>query len=168
MAKPLEHVHSQDSSREVIHNFCGFHRFTVQIDNHVRGMFLLNSHGPDELVYGQETAHGSTTFTNLKNGKTFTLVYNQVSKDLKVTDNGDGTLTIIALSTGSLKVYGPDGKLLFNDPGQARFKLLIDDNGTPTDPTDDELISARLIKGSTGRNDTQGRDFCRDVHRFTS
>jgi hypothetical protein len=49
-------------------------------------------------------------------------------------------LTLLVLATGSLKVFGPDGEFLFNDPGQIRFELLIDHGGTPTDPSDDEFL----------------------------
>lgn len=71
------------------------------------------------------------------------------------------------LAAGSSKYYGPDGKLLLRDPGQIRFELLIDHGGTPTDPSDDEEIDfLGVVKGSTGRNDTEGRDFCDDVHEF--
>jgi hypothetical protein len=136
----------------------------VRIDFEVTGSFLLNSKGPDGLAFGMETRHGSVSFTNVANGKTVTAVFNNVVKDLKVTDNGDGTLTILVLATGSDKWIGPDGKLLFNDPGQIRFEVLIDDGGTPTDPSDDEFIAdLGLVKGSTGRNDTQDLDFCTDI-----
>jgi hypothetical protein len=63
------------------------------------------------------------SFTDLATGKSFTNVLNIVNKDLKVTDNGDGTLTIVAMTTGSIKNYGPDGNLLFNDPGQIRIEI---------------------------------------------
>jgi hypothetical protein len=123
--------------------------------------------GPDGLAYGSEKVHGTQSYTNLANDKTFTEVFNVLDKDLKVTDNGDGTLTILVMATGSFKVYGPDGKLLFTDPGQIRFEILIDHAGTPTDPTDDEFIEfLGVVKGSTGRNDLEGRDFCADIHEF--
>jgi hypothetical protein len=80
-----------------------------------------------------------------------TSVFNFISKDLKVTDKGDGTLTILVMSTGSSKVHGPDSGFLFNDPGQIRFEVLIDHGGTPTDPSDDEFLEFRgFVKGSTG------------------
>jgi hypothetical protein len=164
-AKPLEREHFQESSSEVVEDFCG--DLTVRIDTEVRGTFLFNPHGPDRLAYGSEKVHGTTSYTNLANDKTFTEVFNVLNKDLKVTDNGDGTLTILVLATGSFKVYGPDGKLLFSDPGQIRFELLIDHGGTPTDPTDDEFLEfLGVVKGSTGRSDLEGRDFCADIHQF--
>jgi hypothetical protein len=78
-----------------------------------------------------------------------------------VTDNGDGTLTILVLSTGNIAVFGPDGKALTRNPGQVRLSFDVDHAGTPTDPTDDVNIedSFRLVKESTGRTD----DFCAAV-----
>ena len=164
-AKPLERERFQESTSEVVEGFCG--DLTVRVDTEVHGTFLFNPHGPDGLAYGSEKVHGTQSFTNLANDKTFTQVFNVLDKDLKVTDNGDGTLTILVMATGSFKVYGPDGKLLFTDPGQIRFEILIDHAGTPTDPTDDEFIEfLGVVKGSTGRNDLEGRDFCADIHEF--
>jgi hypothetical protein len=166
-AEPLDHGQFHDVSTEVVEQFCG--DLTVRIDTDVRGSFVAKTQGRDGLVYFLETAHGTVSYTNLATGKSFTNVFNVVQKDLKVTDNGDGTLTILVLATGSVKNYGPDGNLLFNDPGQIRFEILIDHGGTPTDPADDEFLEdLGIVKGSTGRNDTEGRDFCDDLHLFTS
>ena len=96
----------------------------------------------------------------MANGKYVTFSSMVVRKDLKATDNGDGTLTILVLSTGNDVVYGSDGEAIARNPGQVRIEVLIDDGGTPTDPSDDEFIAdLGLVKGSTGRND----DFCAAV-----
>ena len=138
-------------------NFCG-----------VEGMGVLETwvaevrvtavpHGPDGLVYIGEHYKENGIFTNLANGKTVTRVITGNSKALKVTDNGDGTLTILFLGTGNEVVYGADGKAIARNPCQSRFEVLIDHGGTPTDPSDDEFIGEpTLVKGSTGRTD----DFC--------
>jgi hypothetical protein len=165
-AQPLDHGQFHDVSTEVVEPFCG--DLTVRIDTDLRGSFLVKTQGPDGLVYFLESLHGTVSFTNLATGKSFTNVLNIVNKDLKVTDNGDGTLTILAMATGSVKNYGPDGNLLFNDPGQTRVEILVDHGGTPTDPDDDAVLEERIVKPSTGRNDTEGRDFCDDFHLFTS
>ncbi|MEJ7583220.1 MAG: hypothetical protein WKF43_03860, partial [Acidimicrobiales bacterium] len=55
--------------------------------------------------------------------------------------------------TGNTVLYGADGKALARNPGQSRFEFLIDQGGTPNDPSDDEVIGSALVKGSTGRND---------------
>lgn len=165
-AEPLDHGRFHDTSSEVIEGFCDDLR--VRIDNDLQGSFLVKTQGSDGLVYFLGSLHGTITFTNLATDKSFTNVLNIIDKDLKVTDNGDGTLTILALTTGSIKNLGPDGNLLFNDPGQIRTELLIDHAGTPADPEDDTLLKESIVRPSTGRNDTEGRDFCADIHLFTS
>jgi hypothetical protein len=76
---------------------------------------------------------------------------------LKVTDNGDGTLTILVMGTGNSTLYGPEGNAIARDPGQIRFEVLIDHGGTPSDPSDDEFLEfLGDVKPSTGRSD----DFC--------
>jgi hypothetical protein len=130
--------------------------------------FVFVKHGPG-LAYYRESVHGTIVYTNLSNGGTFTEIFTVHAMDLKVTDNGDGTLTIISLQTGGDRLYDTSGKLVLNDPGQIRSEVLIDDNGTPGDPFDDELLEDHgLVFGSTGRNDTQGRDFCDDLRQFSA
>jgi hypothetical protein len=93
------------------------------------------------------------------NGKTVTFVTKAINKDLKVADNGDGTLTLVMLMTGNAVLYA-DGKSIGSDTGQVRIELLIDDSGTPTDPFDDEVIvDLGVVKEPTGRND----GFCATV-----
>ena len=72
--------------------------------------------------------------TNLANGNSVTSVATVRDKDQRVTDNGDGTLTILVLTTGNAVLYGEDGKAIARNPGQVRFEILIDHGGTPTDP----------------------------------
>ena len=164
-AAPLEREQFHETSSEVVED-CGL---TIRIDEEVRGTFLLNTRGKDKLPYGMETVRGSASFTNLATGKSYSTDFNVLFKDHKITDNGDGTFTILVLATGNEKWYGPDGKVLFRNPGQVRFEILIDHGGTPGDPSDDEFLEfLGIVKGSTGRNDLEGRDFCDDLVEFTS
>lgn len=164
-AKPLEHGKFEDVSSQVIEEFCG--DLTVREDVDIFGTFLLNPRGPNGFPYFLETVHGSVSWTNLANGLTFTSVFNFTTKDLKITDNGNGTFTILVSNAGGAKIYGPNGKLLFSADGLEWFEILIDNGGTPTDPSDDEFIEfLGVVKESTGTNDTQGRDFCDDIHEF--
>ena len=72
----------------------------------------------------------------------------------------DGTLTILVMGTGNAVAYNEDGKAIARNPGQIRFELLIDNGGTPQDPSDDEFLAdLGVVFGSTGRND----DFCEAV-----
>lgn len=166
-ARPLERARFVDSGSEVIDDFCEIEGLSVleQFEDSVNITFV--PHGEDQLAYFTATVHGWTSWTNVDNGKTLKSVYNFVDRDQRVIDNGDGTLTIIVLNAGGGKIYGPDGKLLFKDPGQTRFEVLIDHSGTPSDPSDDEFIEfVGVVKPSTGVNDLEGRDFCEDIQTF--
>ncbi|MGX5654907.1 hypothetical protein ACWKWC_09070 [Geodermatophilus nigrescens] len=157
-APPVREV-IDDEFSEVLQDFCDEPGLTVDVQGTVTGRLQITRHGPDGLAYFAEhlvvrlslsTAHG-----------TVTQVDRVLNKDLRVVDNGDGTLTIETLSTGNATVYGPDGKAIARNPGQVRFVFDVDDGGTPADPDDDEIIvnTEEMTKGSTGRTD----DFCAAV-----
>ena len=114
------------------------------------------THGRDRLVYF--LSHGTETdvLTNLANGTSLRSFARVIEKDLRVTDNGDGTLTVLILATGNAVLYGENGKAIARNPGQIRIELLIDHGGTPNDPSDDVILAEELVKDSTGRSD----DFC--------
>jgi hypothetical protein len=114
------------------------------------------AHGPDGLVYFLQHGTETDVLTNLENGRSLTAFSLVIEKDLRVTNNGDGTLTVLILATGNGVLYGEDGKAIARNPGQIRVELLIDHGGTPNDPSDDVVLSEELVKGSTGRSD----DFC--------
>ena len=159
-AATLDHGNFHDEFSDRVSNFCGSRGLTVQIDAVVDGKFLINAREQDDLVYFQEHVRVSVTYTNVKNGKFVTSDEASVNKDLKVIDNGDGTLTIIVLATGNFTVFDANGTAIARNPGQVRFELLVDHAGTPSDPSDDVLIAdLGVIKGSTGRSD----DFCAAV-----
>ena len=152
-----------DQSDQIIEDFCGDLTVREVVDVTVTESGMAR--GSDGLIYFASHVRGSVSYTNVENGLTFTNTFNTLSKDLSVTDNGDGTLTVLVLATGNSTVYGPDGQVL-RDPGQTRFELVVDHGGTPTDPSDDEVISETVVKESTGRSDLEGRDFCDDIHEF--
>jgi hypothetical protein len=159
-ARPLEHTAFHEEFSETITDFCEVSGLTVQVDTVLDGRFLLNPHGPDGLAYFHINLRVTNVYTNLANGNTVTEIGNAVDKDLRVTDNGDGTLTILVMTTGNIAVFDPDGKALARNPGQVRFELLVDHAGTPTDPSDDEEPEfLGVVKESTGRTD----DFCAAV-----
>jgi hypothetical protein len=144
----------------IIDDFCDVPGLTVQLDSTTEARFMLIPHGPDGLGYGLEHLKITDVFTNLDNGNAVTGEQAFLSKDLRVTDNGDGTLTILGLNAGNVVVYGPDGKAIARTPGQIRFEVLIDNGGTPSDPSDDEELEfLGIVKGPTGRTD----DFCAAV-----
>jgi hypothetical protein len=149
-----------DEGTFVNEDFCGVPGLTVHGAFAVDGRAHAVPHGPSGLAYFIEHVRFTTVLTNPDTGKAVTDVGNVVTKDQKVTDNGDGTLTILVLGTGNEVVYGADGKAIARNPGQTRYEILIDDGGTPTDPSDDEFLAdLGVVKGSTGRTD----DFCAAV-----
>ena len=161
-AQPIANEHFHEEFSETL-NQCGL---TFVREFVIDGHELVRTRTPEGLVYLHNNVHIFQSFTNVANNKTMSQTENFVAKDLHVTDNGDGTLTVVTLSTGSFKVYGPDGKLVLTDPGQIRFELVLDDGGTPADPRDDVLLSEELLLGSTGRNDLEGHEFCEDLNTY--
>lgn len=144
----------------VVSDQCGVPGLTVEVAIVYDALIKGVPHGPDGLDYFLEHGTRTEVQTNLANGKSITAFGNVRQKVLRVTDNGDGTLTILVMGTGTGVVYGADGKAIARDSGQSRWEILIDHNGTPTDPFDDEFIAdLGRVKGSTGRSD----DFCEAV-----
>jgi hypothetical protein len=152
--------------RETIHdefefveeNFCDA-GLTVEIAGVVDVRVQAAPRRRDRLVYFLHHVTETDVLTNLENGKSVRVVSRAIDKDLRVTNNGDGTLTVLILATGNAVVYGENGKAIARNPGQIRIELLIDHGGTPNDPSDDVVLSEELVKGSTGRSD----DFCEAV-----
>jgi hypothetical protein len=137
--------------------FCGVDGLTVRFDIRRVGTVQAVPHGSDGLVYFGFNLKVTEVVTNLGNDSFVTSSATIRDKDLRVTDNGDGTLTVLVLATGNGTLYGPDGKAIARNPGQVRYELLIDHGGTPSDPSDDEVLEfLGDVKGSTGRTD----DYC--------
>jgi hypothetical protein len=138
-----------DEGTDEIENFCGESGLTVQHTFSLDMFVHVVPHGPDRLDYYLQ--HGVWTDTYTSDGKTVTAVANVLEKDQLITDNGDGTLTIVILATGNATAYGLDGKAIARDPGQLRFVIYIAADGS--------LTFGDVVKGSTGRSD----DFCGPV-----
>ena len=159
-AAPLDQAHFHDSGSEILDDVCGL---TVRFDFEIDGSFLLKSRGPDGLAYGAEHVRRTESLTNLANGKTVTFEHAFTTMDQKVTDNGDGTLTVLVKTVGRFIDTGPDGRLV-QASGGAWFELLIDHAGTPTDPFDDEFLEFLGIVKVTGTPDSRSDIFfCDDL-----
>jgi hypothetical protein len=125
---------------------------------------LVVERGRSGLPHFSGTFHETSVFTNPETGRTYTGTFNGVDRDRSVTDNGDGTLSIVIQGSGAWAWYDADGKLLFHDTGTSVYEIRVDHNGTPSDPGDDGPgVFVGDLKELTGRTDTYGRDFCRDL-----
>ena len=162
----LSHLHFEDSGSEPF-TFCEGIDAEVSWNDTVHE--LVKSRGRDGLVYFSANVQGTTVYTNLDTGKTYSNTYNITDRDQQVTDNGDGTLTITIAQPGSNKWFDSDGRLLFVTGGTFWFQILVDDGGTPTDPSDDQEIEGSfVVVKDAGHDGTAGRDFCEDLALFTS
>jgi hypothetical protein len=140
---------------ETIDDYCDVPGLTVRSDVVVDSKLRIR-----QRAGFMEQVSGTFVDTNVDNGKSISGTFHTIRKALHATDNGNGTSTLLFLATGNDVAYGPDGKAIARNPGQIRFEVLIDNNGTPNDPSDDEFIAMLdIVKESTGRSD----DFCAAV-----
>jgi hypothetical protein len=157
-ARPLEQGTFQDEYSFTDTDFCE-EGITVDVDVAEEGRFLFNSRKPGTAPYWQVVLVANAVYTNAE-GDFVTEKLRIADKDLRITDNGDETLTILVLATGNATVYDESGTAIARNPGQVRYEVLIDHAGTPADPSDDQFIEfLGEVKGSTGRTD----DFCEAV-----
>jgi hypothetical protein len=166
-AKPIDKGHFHDVFTSDVYDCDGT---PAQDSIDVSGNFVFNQRGSSPFPYYRESVHGTVVTTNLETGGTFTNIFTANSRDQVITDNGDGTITIVSFASGGSRFYDADGKLVLKDPGQTRFAVDVDYNGTPGNPDDDVEVpgSFRVVRPSTGNSDLSGRDFCADLVQFTS
>jgi hypothetical protein len=165
-AKPLERGHFEDTFDEVEDDFCG--DMTVRIEGRVTGRFLVTTRGSSPFPYVADNLRETFVATNLATGKSYSRHATVTIRDMRITDNGDGTLTILVMGAGNETWHGPDGRVLFRNPGRSLWEILIDYGGTPLDLSDDKFLEfLGEVRPSTGRNDTEGRDFCEDFRAIT-
>ena len=170
-AAPLEKGHFDDVSTNFFDCDSISPAIPTRQDNDVHINFIFNQRGgPNVFPYFRDSVSGKIVFTNLDNGGTYTDVFAANSRDHKIVDNGDGTITIFVQGSGVERWYDTNGRLVLVDSGNFRFAIDINYNGTPGDASDDEEVpdSFRFVRDSTGRNDLIGRDFCEDLVEFTS
>ena len=166
-AQPIDKGHFHDVGTSDVYTDCGF---PAQDSFDVSGNFVFNQRGSSPFPYYRESVRGTVVTTNLTTHGTFTNVFTANTRDHSIVDNGDGTITITDFASGGARFYDTDGNLVLKDPGEIRFAFDIDYNGTPGNPDDDQDVadSFRIVRDSTGRNDTAGRDFCADLVEFTT
>jgi hypothetical protein len=104
----------------------------------------------------KDTGRGTITWTNPATGKSVSFFFSGTSKDLTVVNNGDGTITLRTAVTGvPEKIRLPGGRAVTMDAGRVVFVSVIDYNGTPTDTSDDVLISQTIESISGPHPDLQ-------------
>jgi len=141
---------------ETVNKFCDVTGLRVLVEGEGTLTYRVDVRGSDGYLFFADRVALDVQFTNVRTGAFVTSHENSKFRDVTVKDNGDGTHTITWFGTGNAYVTDSSGAVIGRDPGQVRFEVVIDLNGTPQDITDDEILSEELILGSTGRSD----DFC--------
>ena len=131
MAQPIDKGHFHDVFTDDPYDCDGL---PAQDSGDISGNFVLNQRGSSPFPYYRESVHGTFVTTNLLTGGTFTQVFASVSQDHVITDNGDGTITIMVNSAGGWRAYDQFGKLVLKDPGNFRFSFDIDYQRHPRRP----------------------------------
>jgi hypothetical protein len=136
----------------------------------VSGNFVFNQRGSSAFPYYRESVHGTVSTMNLLTKESFTNVFTANSQDHTIVDNGDGTITITTFAAGSSRLYDAAGNFVLHDAGSFRFSIVVDYNKTPGNPDDDIEVpdSFRVVRPTTGLNQTADRDFCADLVEFTT
>ncbi|PWW24875.1 hypothetical protein JD79_04066 [Geodermatophilus normandii] len=148
--------------------FCGFTPENPVVHSYTADLELFEQVRGSEFPYLAARGTSTDVYTNPDTGGTFTVTNTFFDKDLRIVDNGDGTITVSFNTVFRQRVYGSDGELLFVDQGHVREAVIVDYNGTPGDPDDDEFVG--VVDGAfriNGHLETEGRDFCADFLEFT-
>ena len=166
-AQPIEKGHFHDVFTGDVYDCEGT---PAQDSFDVSGNFVFNQRGSSPFPYYGESVHGTDVTTNLNTGGTFTNIFAVNTRDHTIVDNGDGTITITDFASGGSRYYDTHGNFVLKDPGQVRYAVDVDYNGTPGDPSDDVEVpgSFRIVRPSTGNSDFSNRDFCADLVKYTS
>jgi hypothetical protein len=107
------------------------------------------------MQYDEGRSVDTDVYTNLATGRSVTNVQVRNERDLAVTDNGDGTLTVIYHATATNTAYDDQGNVIARDAGSVTVESVWDHQGTVQDRGDDEPLSFTFLR-STGHR----YDFC--------
>ncbi len=137
---------------DISEDFCGVAGLTIEQTAVVDVRFRTVTHGADDLQYYYEGVTETDTYTNVGTGEVLTVVGAGRGGTKSITDNGDGTLTILISGTVN-NVFVSGGEVLGRNTGVFRYEVRYDHAGTPTDPSDDVKLGSQVVK-DTGRKDT--------------
>ena len=137
--------------------------WTCPLHTEIDGYFSVKDRPRRTLSYFADRFRSTLVYTNPQTGLTYTVVRVRQTKDLELTDNGDGTLTLVGLNTGGLFAYGPDGERSAAGPACPATPSWWT-RWEPADPFDDELTHVG-DPVTAGLHTTT--DFCTDFFAAT-
>ena len=120
-AQPLEKGHFHD----VFTDSFDCDGTPTEVDGDVSGNFNFVRHG-SALAYYRESLRGTVVYTNLtQRWHLYRRSSQRPAKTSRVTDNGDGTLTIAVQEAGSSRWYDTDGNFVLADAGNFHFQFML-------------------------------------------
>jgi hypothetical protein len=167
-AELVDRGHRHTIESELIEDFCGIDGFNVIHTLDWSGSFTVTTRGPDGFVQVRDSVRESNSFLNPQTGKNLTALHLGHGHDMSITDNGDGTLTVIFQNSGLDTLFDGNGDKVLSVAGVTRDEFLIDNNGTPHDPSDDQFLEYVARIKTWPNNAFEGRDFCEDFFLFTA
>lgn len=162
-AKLIERSHDRNTITFDPDEVCGIPVVTTVtfVDN-----FMVRTNRQGYLLF-QDSGRSTVTWTNPENGKSVSDITSGISfKDLSVTVNSDGTVTVRTAIVGVPETLRlPDGTVLVRDVGRLVLATVLDDNGTPGDPEDDIFVSSSVesVSGPHPELDSDFTLFCDTV-----
>jgi hypothetical protein len=164
LAAPIEQTRFDEHNSDIVDGYCG--DLQVLIDVHDQGVVVVRPAGKQLFPRYTVSHHGGSTITNLATGRALTFAWNYLEQDIKVTDNGDGTFSVLSQNPGPENIYGPDGQRLLVSGGTIRFLTVVDFAGTPFDPSDDQFVSSEVVS-SNGGKPQPNINYCDSFHTLT-
>jgi hypothetical protein len=131
----------------------------AHIESTEEGRGTIRYRGPARIAQVTVKWTGDVVWTNPATGRSVHLHARFIEQDQRVVDNGDGTVTVRYRGHINEVDHNADGSVAFRTQGVDTVSLVIDLNGTPSDPDDDEVVMEDYL-GFTGHNDREGVDFC--------
>ena len=115
--------------------------------------------GADGLQYVSFRLSSTDTITNLDTGVSLRSTTVLREKDVRITDEGDGTLSIVVLLIGTTTYHEPSGALIGVDATKRTLEVVVDHAGTPDDWGDDVVLSEAL-SDPVGASTLGGASLC--------
>lgn len=133
--------------------------FQLQHDGTFNSKVRFMLRGSDPWGYGSITATGRDVYMNVETGATMRGSWNIREADQTITDNGDGTITIVSALFNRTAYHAPSGALIGTDVLRTTGTWVIATQGTP-DPSDDVIVSEEIEAPTGGARTLDGRDLC--------
>lgn len=132
----------------------------ITIETHIVGSVdvVIRERGKSGLFYGTVDGQESSTYTNVDTDLSWTGENRWHEKDLNVTEDEDGILTIRVGTAFHFQVFGPTGLPGGVSTGRYEFVVVYD-------PATDTEISFTELKAVGGQT---VMDFCEDAVRYTT